>query len=82
VRATCDGGATRIPSGTHGTLVQVTSPSAAARVWVSKRLAPLPARRAILVAPELATNGTIALRCAGPSALTVDVSDTTFPARA
>ena len=81
VRATCDGGATRIPSGTHGTLVQVTSPSAAARVWVSKQLAPLPARRAIFVAPELATNGTLALRCAGPAALTVDVSDTTFPAR-
>jgi hypothetical protein len=78
----CNGAATTVPSGAHGTLVRISNPGADTRVWVSDELAPLPARRAILVSPELATNGTIALRCTGPTRLTVDVSDAVFPAAA
>jgi len=77
----CDGRPTPIPSGPDGTLVRVSNDAPATRVWASDEVAPLPARRAILLAPELATGGTLTLRCSGPS-LTVDVSEAVFPARA
>jgi len=77
----CDGRPTTIPSGPDGTLVRVSNDAPATRVWASDELAPLPARRAILLAPELATGGTLTLRCSGPS-LTVDLSEAVFPARA
>jgi Dolichyl-phosphate-mannose-protein mannosyltransferase len=81
VHVACTGVSTRVPSGTQGTLVRVSDPRAETRMWVSDQLAPLPVRRAILVAPELATNGTVALRCTGPTSLTIDVYAAGFPAR-
>jgi len=76
----CDGRPATIPSGAHGTLVRVANVGSTTQVSAADGLAPLPARRAILLSPELATHGTIALRCSGPP-LTVDVSAAVFPRR-
>ena len=76
----CDGRPATIPSGAHGTLVRVANVGSTTQVSAADGLAPLPARRAILLSPELATDGTIALRCSGPP-LTVDVSAAVFPKR-
>jgi len=76
----CDGRPATIPSGAHGTLVRVANVGSTTQVSAADGLAPLPARRAILLSPELATHGTIALRCSGPP-LTVDVSAAVFPKR-
>jgi hypothetical protein len=77
----CDGRPTTIPSGPDGTLVRVSNDGSTTRVWASDELAPLPGRRAILLAQELATGGTVALHCSGPP-LVVDVNEAVFPARA
>jgi hypothetical protein len=76
----CDGLPFEIPSGADGTIVRVSEPDPAARFWASDELAPLPARRAILVSPELATDGKLAVRCTGPAYLVVDVSEAVRPA--
>jgi dolichyl-phosphate-mannose-protein mannosyltransferase len=76
----CDGRPTTIPSGPDGTLVRVSNDAPTTRVWASDELAPLPARRTILLSPELARGGSIPIRCSGPS-LTVDVSEAVFPKR-
>jgi hypothetical protein len=82
VRVPCDGNPTTIPSGAHGTLVRLSNAGSTSRIWASDDLAPLPARRTILVAPVLAKGGHLILRCSGGPALTIDVSETEFPDRA
>jgi hypothetical protein len=82
IAVACDGGSTAIPSGSRGTLVRVSGADPTSLVWASNQLAPVPARPALLLSPELASNGTLSLRCSGPRSLTVDVNDAVFPARA
>jgi hypothetical protein len=69
----------RIPGGAHGTLILVRDPSPSTRVSVSDELAPLPARRAIHVAPELTNAGALTIWCSGQESLTLDVRDAPSP---
>jgi hypothetical protein len=71
----------RIPSGAHGTLIRLQETFPTTRVTVSADLAPLPARRALFVAPGLATAGSIPLTCSGRRSLRVDIFDASSPVR-
>jgi Dolichyl-phosphate-mannose-protein mannosyltransferase len=71
----------RVRSGRSGTLILISDPSPGDRVSVSDELAPLPTRRAVFVAPELATGGTLTLACSGRPSLVVDVLEAPLPSR-
>ena len=72
---------TRIPSGGHGTLIRLQTALPTTTVTVAADLAPLPARRALFVAPGLATAGSIPLTCSGRRSMRVDVFDASSPVR-
>ncbi len=78
IRVAC-GKRVRLPTGQHGTLIRVRNPSPEARVSVTDELAPLPARRAIFVDPQLLDAGSLTLTCSGRPALVVDVLEAPFP---
>jgi hypothetical protein len=75
------GETTGIPSGKRGTLIRVAQPSPTTQVTVSAELAPLPARRMLFVAPELADAGVVPVTCSGPSSMLVDIFDGPSPVR-
>ncbi len=61
----------RFPSGKRGTWIRFSEPPPSARVFVSD-LVPLPVRRAVFVAPELAERGKLTVTCTGADSLAVD----------
>ena len=69
-RALTCGMDTRMRSGGSGTWLLFADSAPGARVGVGG-LAPVPGRRAVFVAPGLAENGTIVLRCTGAEYLSV-----------
>jgi Dolichyl-phosphate-mannose-protein mannosyltransferase len=75
------GETTGISSGKRGTLIRVSQPSPTTQVTVSAELAPLPARRMLFVAPELATAGVVPVTCSGRPSILVDVFDVPSPVR-
>lgn len=72
VRIRC-GEPVSIPGGELGTQLRLRSSRPGARISVTDSYAPVPARKTILVAAELASGGTLSVTCAGPRWLTVDV---------
>ena len=61
---------TRVRAGGSGTWLLFADPASNARVSVGG-LAPVPARRAVFVAPALDENGTLVLTCSGAASLPV-----------
>ena len=79
LRIPCDA-LVRIPAGRHGTWIQSTTKARDARLAVSDELGPLPARRALFAAQELAVDGVLTVQCTGASELVIDVIDAAGPA--
>jgi hypothetical protein len=73
------GAPAKIPRGARGTLILLSDPEPTTRIKVSDGLAPLPARRAIYVARELADAGALTLMCTGQESLTLDIRDAPSP---
>jgi len=61
----------RLRSGTRGTWIRLVESDPNARVFVSGKLVPLPARRILFVSAELAHRGVLTLTCTGTAALSV-----------
>ena len=58
-------------SGARGTWIRLAEPDPNARVFVSGKLVPLPARRVLFVSAELANRGVLTLTCTGAASLSV-----------
>ncbi len=72
VRIRC-GEAVTVPGGGRGTRLSLPDPRPGARIGLKGSYAPLPARAAILVGPELSRGGSLTISCAGAHSLTMDV---------
>ena len=73
------GETTTVPTGERGTLFVLGKPSAAGKLNVSDRLAPMPTRKLIYVAPGVSEGGRLSLGCSGPASLDVDVYEAAAP---
>lgn len=69
----------RVPAGRRGTWIQPVTKARDARLTVSDELAPLPTRTSLFAARELATNGTLTVRCTGAPSLVVEVFEADSP---
>jgi hypothetical protein len=73
---------TAIPSGDRATLILPSDAKPTTRISVATGLGPLPARRAVLAAPQLASGGKLPFSCTGQTSLTLDVRDAELPSGA
>ena len=78
LRIPCDADV-RIPAGRRGTWIQPLTDAPAARLTVSDELAPLPTRKSLFAARELATDGRLTVRCTGAPSLVINVFDGVGP---
>ena len=60
-----------LPMGARGSWVEFSPTEPRAQVVVSDTLAPLPVRRALYVAPELASNGRLTITCRGVESIQI-----------
>lgn len=67
-----------VPSGERGTQLRPAGSGPRARITVTDSYAPVPPRKAILIAPELASRGRLSITCAGVRSMTIDVFSTRY----